>query len=87
MGFLFGIIIAGNIIDNVATPKTLAIFLQIWLGFSWMNTGWWVQSALAKNDKCAVLQSWTGLSPQILGAGLVLINILQVYNWFNKRYI
>ena len=26
MAFLFGIIITGNIIDNVATPKSFAIF-------------------------------------------------------------
>ena len=39
MAFLFGYIIVGNVVDNIAVPKKLAIILQVTLGVTWCFTG------------------------------------------------
>ena len=39
MAFLFGYIIVGNIVDNISSPKNLAIVLQVTLGVTWGLTG------------------------------------------------
>ena len=85
--FFLGIIITGNIIDNVYNPKTIVIVLQIWLGLNWIMSAWEIQIAI-KNE-CTFISSFSasGDMAQVLGSGIVLINTLQVYNWFDKRYI
>ena len=42
MTFLFGLIIIGNVIDNVSNPKWVCIFLQATLGMTWIITGFLV---------------------------------------------
>ena len=37
--FMFGLIIFGNVVDNVSQPKWVAIFLQLALGASWIING------------------------------------------------
>jgi len=39
MTFLFGLIIIGNILDNVSQPKWVLIFLQLTLCLTWSATG------------------------------------------------
>ena len=46
MAFLFGYIIVGNVVDNIAAPKKLAIFLQVTLGVTWCSTGTIVKFSL-----------------------------------------
>lgn len=50
MAFVFGFVIVGNVVDNVSTPKTLAIVLQIVLGTTWVLTGWETYLALNKTN-------------------------------------
>ena len=50
MAFLFGYIIVGNVVDNIAAPKKLAIFLQVTLGVTWCSTGTVVKFSLQRND-------------------------------------
>jgi len=46
MTFMLGLIIVGNVVDNVSQPKWVAIFLQLALGVSWFLTGCIVYQAL-----------------------------------------
>lgn len=85
--FFFGTIITGNIIDNVHSPKLIAIVLQIWLGLNWLCSAWQVNIAIKNNCEFVNSIAASGDMAQILGSGIVLINTLQVYNWFDKRYI
>lgn len=39
MTFMLGLIIIGNVVDNVSQPKWVALFVQIALGSSWILTG------------------------------------------------
>lgn len=36
---MLGLIIVGNVVDNVSQPKWVALFVQIALGCSWILTG------------------------------------------------
>ena len=77
MAFIFGYIIVGNIVDNVATPKNLAIILQLGLGFCWIFTG--IQLIMILDDgECDDLVQSTklGVCSQVCASGIVLINIL-----------
>ena len=84
--FLFGLIVVGNIIDNVSNPKYLLIFLQVSLSFTWVIDGLQIQYAIGHHCKFFE-NNYIGASAQLIAAGVVLIYILQVYNWFSKRYI
>ena len=84
----FGIIVTGNIVDNVHSPKTIAITMQVWLGMNWIGTSYYTFVGLKHG--CQNIQTTLMAEAdiaQILGASIVLINTLQVYNWFDKRYI
>lgn len=79
MTFLFGVIIVGNVVDNVSHPKWVALFLQITLGVSWCLTGGIVNKAAAfakipPSYKGAVDVNFN-LS-QLMGSGIVIISIL-----------
>ena len=39
LSFMFGLILFGNMIDNMNTPKAVAITLQICLAVTWVGTG------------------------------------------------
>jgi hypothetical protein len=39
MSFMIGLIIFGNIVDNVSHPKWVAIFVQLTISVSWGVTG------------------------------------------------
>ena len=40
---MFGLIVVGNVVDNVSEPKWVAIFLQVALSLCWAITGVLVQ--------------------------------------------
>ena len=85
--FLFGVLLVGNILDNIPNPKTLALTLQILVAFAWILTGIHVTYALKKNCDSALFIGSIEMISEIFASGVVLINIVQVYNWFSKRYI
>ena len=39
IAFLVGLLVIGNIIDNISSPKSLAIALQLALAVVWAATG------------------------------------------------
>ena len=82
-----------NSIDNMPTPKKLAIGLQITLAIVWFGLGIQVtyfidarEAGKDPTDQAYLLHPLENLS-QIVAAGILIINILQVYNWFNQKYI
>ena len=94
LAFLFGFLLFGNIIDNSPTPKLMAILLQFSLAIVWTATGLLVNYIVSQEDlqgKLPDLVSYMMVKimslAQVLAAGLILINILQVYNWFTTKHI
>ena len=90
MTFMFGLVVIGNSVDNISQPKYLLIYLQLFLGASWIITGFLVHYALKHNDDHDFKDNEKlthnffqneNLS-QFFGSGVVLINILQLSNWF-----
>lgn len=91
IAFIVGLLIFGNLIDNISTPKYLAIGIQFSIAVIWITTGLMVAYIIQREDEPGKLPDKDDIfymfvrlagSCQILAAGLVLINILQVYNWF-----
>ena len=39
MTFMLGLVIIGNVVDNVSQPRLVILFLQISLGVCWVLTG------------------------------------------------
>ena len=89
MTFIFGFLVAGNIVDNISTPKILAIILQLSLSFTWISTGFVLYIVAIDGHHCPkdFHSTHIGTLSQVCASGIVLINILQVYNWASKRYI
>jgi len=48
--FLFGMLVFGNIVDNIGNPKKFAIALQFLLAVSWLGCG--IQIALYVGSDC-----------------------------------
>jgi len=46
VSYLFGVLLIGNILDNIPNPKILALTLQLLVAFSWILTGIHVNYAL-----------------------------------------
>ena len=92
--FLFGIFIIGNVVDNVSQPRYVVIVLQVFLSISWILTGIFVHTSLSLSDeeiikKYEAKQAFvTNLQlSQLTASGVVLINILQISNWFTQKNI
>ena len=86
LAFLFGMLIVGNVVDNVATPRTLVIVLQLGLAFCWFINGWELEIAL-KEESCNEFKDANGDLAELFSAGVILTNTIQVYNWFSRKYI
>ena len=89
MSFIFGFLVVGNIVDNISTPKNFAIILQVSLSISWICTGFMLYFVAIDGHRCPknFHTIHIGALSQICASGIILINILQVYNWASKRYI
>ena len=80
MTFTFGLVVIGNIVDNVSQPKWVALFLQVALGFCWIIIGvvvWYIESdqlTFGKDISAYFLNNL--MIAQFLGSGVVIINIL-----------
>ena len=79
---MFGLIVIGNVVDNVSQPKWVAIFLQVALGTTWIITGFLVH--YGDHEKPDTKRSFLNnlMIAQLFGSGVVIINILQISNWF-----
>ena len=42
MCYMFGVLLSGNIVDNIATPKYFAIFAQTLLAAFWIGSGFFL---------------------------------------------
>lgn len=80
--YQFGILIVGNLIDNIPTPKYFVIALQFILGISWICHG-----LLKEYVSKITTDNNFGVLAQFIAGGIILTNILQVYNWFGKKHI
>ena len=81
-------LLAGNIIDNIGNPKTFILGTQIVLSIFWLASGFFL--SFSQKHGCQLLVpevSPMGGVSEILSAAIVLTSILQLYNWFSKRYI
>ena len=97
MTFMFGLVIVGNVVDNVSQPRWVILFLQVSLGVCWVLTGTIVhfnethfeehskESEFSHDIRLTYLNNL--MVAQLLGSGVVIINILQVSNWFTQRHI
>jgi len=84
---MFGFLIVGNVVDNLNTPKYWAIYLQLLLGVSFIVTGGIVSIVLEDRNRAGIFLFYMGNLSQVLAAGTILINLLQVFNWFPQRII
>ena len=86
--FVFGMLVIGNVIDNMSYVKPLVVFLDFFLAICWLNTGLRIYKSLHIYGHCdgSVLHS-IGILDQIPSSGLMLISIIQVYNWFQNEVV
>ena len=100
MTFMFGLVVIGNVVDNVSEPKWVTIFLQGTLGLCWIISGCLIHyfekqdqdpdspehdSSLIDSIKQGFLNQL--MVAQFLGSGVIIINILQISNWFTQMHI
>lgn len=88
LSFFFGLLLISSIVDNMNTPKSVAIGLQIGLALTWACLGLnndFIYSTKQKDSEY-LLHPLEDLA-QIFSAGIIIVNILQVYNWFMQKYI
>ena len=81
--------LTGNIIDNIITPKGLAVGLQISLGVIWILTGLWIRESIRVDGETTYspLIIYLANFGELASAGVILINILQIYNWTSHKMI
>lgn len=92
--FLFGFLLYGNIIDNIRSPKyfscaTLAILGVLWLftgGYLKMSITFYKTHTLDENKSNQPLLLLSNLA-NIFSAGVILISIVQIYNWTSLGHI
>ena len=97
MTFLIGMMIFGNLVDNVSQPRTLAIVVQISLAIIWifvgadvymiMNTELTVAEVIVYEDALMMGFFHNLEVAQFAASGVVIINILQISNWFTQKHI
>ena len=84
MTFMLGLLIFGNIVDNISQPKWLALFVQIALGFCWIMAGFEVNLIEHLNEdtrghykKRIEKNYFNSLKiSQFLASGVVIISLL-----------
>ena len=78
--FVFGLLIIGNIIDNMSYIKPVVILLHVYLGLMWISTGYRVYQGTKKDDCDSLPLERVGIIDQFPASGLMLINIVQIFN-------
>ena len=85
IAYLIGVMIVGNLVDNIGNPKRLMVGLSFSLAFFWLSLGVYL-SVIDPN--CSLQNSYPlGGVGEILSSSIVLIDILQLYNWFGKKHV
>ena len=84
MTFMFNLVVAGNVIDNISQPKWVAIFFQLALALSWLYSGLVVWVCLNTESESTsfdpaqwrdqVLRNFN--MAQLFGSATVIFNIL-----------
>jgi hypothetical protein len=89
LSFLFGFLLTGNIIDNISTPQGLAVGMQIVLGLIWILTGLWIRESIRMDGETTYssLIIYLANFGELASSGVILINILQIYNWTSHKMI
>ena len=82
---LVGFMLAGNIVDNIGNPYRLMVGLSFLQAIFWIMSGFYLDVI---NPDCSIENKYPmgGLS-EIISSAIVLIDILQLYNWFSQKYI
>lgn len=92
MTFMFGLVVFGNLIDNVSQPKFVLIIFQIALGLCWIFTGILVEYSLdytvEELDEYIKNALFLNLNiAQFFASGILILCILQLSNWFTRKNI
>lgn len=85
--FLLAYIVAGNLIDNVQSQKAMIVTCDICLGLSWIVFG--LINRIDKQEdrhRSQLIFYWICIT-QIFAATTILLNVLQIYNWFSFRRV
>ena len=61
IAFIFGYFIVGNFVDNISTPKVIAIVLQCVLGVLWIFTGVFIWRAMDYDCKTYMSKTSVGV--------------------------
>lgn len=79
----------GNSIDNIENPKLLSIFSLLSLSIIWFLTAAWVDDALneATGLPPSVIIVYLANAAQVVSTGVILVSIMQIYNWFSHKSI
>lgn len=98
MTYFLGLLIFGNILDNVSQPRWVALFAQIFLGTIWIGTGLKVNIIIEAFDlgghidaniREGIIESFFSdlKCTHFIASGVVLISLLQISNWFTQKHI
>ena len=74
IAYLIGVVLVGNVVDNIGNPKRLMVDLSFSLAFFWLSFGFYFSVI---DPQCSIQHSYPigGLS-EIMAASIVLIDIL-----------
>ena len=97
MTFLIGMMIFGNIVDNVSQPRLLAIVIEIGLAIIWIFVGadvYMIMNTELTKAEVVIYEDALMMGffhnlevAQFVASGIVIINILQISNWFTQKHI
>ena len=79
----------GNSIDNMENPKLLSVFSQAFLALIWILTAVWVNGVQSNpNDPPpSIIIVYLANAAQVISTGVILVSIIQIYNWFSHKSI
>ena len=81
--------IVGNVVDNINNPVVINVALQLALSVIWILTGLWIRHCINEDGETTYSSAIMYLANlgELTSAGIILINILQVYNWTSHKMI
>ena len=86
MSFVIGWIIFGNLGDNAFDPKVYIVFCSFAIGLYFLSLGCYleVSSSSIKNTDKVIVQ--TKQVCMVMYAGVYAISMIQLFNWFPRRF-
>ncbi len=76
LSFLLGVLLAGNLLDNISNPRTFTLVLQLLLAISWILTGIHVTFAIPRGCDSVLFIGSIEMIGEIFASGIVLISII-----------